>query len=97
VLDPQGTGVAAKAELVSAGNQFQREFAFPHDGRYVFQGLASGVYRLKVTAEGFAPWTGDVRIRSEVPVHLAVRLAELSYAQVRSEGPMEGGHFPKSS
>lgn len=74
VHDAQGAAVEAKAELVSEINQFRRDFELPRDGRYVAQGLPFGVYRLQVAAQGFAPWTGGVEIRSEVPVHIAVTL-----------------------
>jgi outer membrane cobalamin receptor len=74
VRDPQGAAVAAEGELVSRGNQFQREFQLPRDGHYIAQNLAFGLYRLSVSADGFAPWTTQVEIRSEVPVRLAVTL-----------------------
>src|SRR5512142_2118184 len=74
VRDAQGAAVAAKAELVSEANQFLRNFELAGDGRYVAQGLPFGLYRLRVTAQGFAPWSGGVEVRSEVPVHVVVAL-----------------------
>ncbi|HVO62826.1 MAG TPA: TonB-dependent receptor [Terriglobales bacterium] len=74
VRDLQGAGIAANAELVNEVNQFRRDFELAHDGRYVAQGLAFGVYRLRLTASGFAAWSGDVEIRSEVPVRVAITL-----------------------
>ena len=74
VRDPQGATISAKAELVSEVNQLRRDFELGGEGRYVAQGLPFGLYRLQVTAQGFAPWTGGVEIRSEVPVHLFVTL-----------------------
>ncbi len=74
VHDAQGAAVAAHAELVSEVNLFRHQFEVPHDGRYVAQGLAFGVYRLHVQASGFAPWSGGVEIRSEIPVHVTVTL-----------------------
>jgi hypothetical protein len=44
------------------------------DGRYVARDLPLGVYRLSLSAEGFAAWTSLVEIRSEVPVHLSITL-----------------------
>lgn len=38
------------------------------------QDLAFGVYRLSVRTEGFAPWSGLVEVRSEVPVRVSVSL-----------------------
>ena len=74
VHDPRGAALASIAELVSNGNQFRRNFQTDHDGRYVAQNLPFGIYRLRVKAEGFAPWTDVVEIRSEVPVHITVTL-----------------------
>lgn len=74
VRDSQGAALPSSGELVSDGNQFRRSFQMGQDGRYVVQGLAFGVYRLTVTAQGFAPSTELVDVRSEVPIHLAVTL-----------------------
>jgi outer membrane cobalamin receptor len=74
VRDPQGAALASTAELVSDGNQFRRNFQIAQDGRYVTQDLPFGVYRLSVKAEGFAPSTNVVKVRSEVPIHVAVTL-----------------------
>jgi hypothetical protein len=72
--DPQGAGVPSQAELVSDANQFRRLFQVGADGRYVIQDLPFGVYRLSVRTEGFAPWSGLVEVRSEVPVRVSVSL-----------------------
>lgn len=74
VHDPQGAALAATAELVSDVNQLRRTFQVAHDGRYVAQDLPFGVYRLSLKAEGFAPWTDLVEIRSEVPIRVSVTL-----------------------
>jgi TonB dependent receptor len=74
VRDPQGAALSSAAELVSEANQFRRRFQVGVEGRYVLQDLPFGVYRLSLTAEGFAPWTDLVEIRSEVPVRIAVTL-----------------------
>jgi len=74
VRDPQGQSAAAMGELVSESNRVRKDFAIPADGKYLAAELAFGVYRLTVTAQGFAPWTGLVEIRSEVPVRVAVVL-----------------------
>jgi hypothetical protein len=74
VHDLHGTAVAPSGELVSEANGFRRSFATGPDGRYVAQDLPFGVYRLSLQAEGFAPWSDLVEIRSEVPVRVAVTL-----------------------
>lgn len=75
VHDPQGAAVPTQAELVSDANEFGRKFQVGADGHYMMQDLPFGVYRLSVNTEGFAPWSGLVEVRSEVPVHVAVTLA----------------------
>lgn len=74
VRDPQGAAAASEAELVSDANQFRRTFQVGTDGRYVVQDVAFGVYRLSVSTEGFAQWSGLVEIRSEVPVRVSATL-----------------------
>ena len=75
VHDPQGAAVPTQAELVSDANEFRRTFQVGADGHYTLQDLPFGVYRLSVNTEGFAPWSGLVEVRSEVPVHISVTLA----------------------
>ena len=74
VRDAQGVSLAASAELLSEGNQFQRGFLVGTDGRYTAQDLPFGVYRLTLNAEGFAPWSKLVEVRSEVPIRVAATL-----------------------
>jgi hypothetical protein len=74
VHDPHGTPVPSAGELVSESNGFRRTFVAGSEGRYVAQDLPFGVYRLSLQAEGFAPWSDLVEIRSEVPVRVAVTL-----------------------
>src|SRR5437899_3343490 len=74
VHDPHGTAVSPIGELVSEANGFRRTFVAGPEGRYVAQDLPFGVYRLSLQAEGFAPWSDLVEIRSKVPVRVAVTL-----------------------
>jgi hypothetical protein len=74
VRDSQGAAVAASADLLSEGNQFRRTFLVGTDGRYNAQDLPFGVYRLTLNAEGFAPWSKLVEVRSEVPIRVSATL-----------------------
>jgi hypothetical protein len=74
VRDPQGRSTAATGVLVSESNQVRKQFVIGADGKYLAPELAFGVYRLSVTAEGFAVWTDLVEIRGEVPVRVNVNL-----------------------
>jgi hypothetical protein len=74
VHDAQGAAVAPSGELVSEANQFRRTFVTATDGHYVAQDLPFGMYRLSLHAEGFAPWSNVIEIRSEVPVRASITL-----------------------
>ena len=74
VRDPHGVAVSSAGELVSEANGVRRAFVAGPEGRYVAQDLFFGVYRLSLHAEGFAPWSNLVEIRSEVPVRVTVTL-----------------------
>jgi hypothetical protein len=74
VQDAQGAMLASAADLVSEANQFHLSFAVGADGRYMARDLPFGIYRLGVSAQGFAAWSGLVEIRSEVPVHVTATL-----------------------
>ena len=78
VRDPQGRSTAAAGELLSESNQVKKQFAIGADGKYLAPELAFGVYRLSITAEGFAVWTDLVEIRGEVPVRVTVNLGMAS-------------------
>jgi outer membrane receptor for Fe3+-dicitrate len=74
VHDSAGAAVSADAELLSEANQLHRTFKIAQDGHYTAQDIPFGVYRLNISAEGFAPWSNLVNIRSEVPVRIPVTL-----------------------
>jgi TonB dependent receptor/TonB-dependent Receptor Plug Domain len=74
VHDSAGATIAADAELLSETNQLHRTFKIAQDGRYTAQDLPFGLYRLNINAEGFAPWTKLVDVRSEVPLRIPVTL-----------------------
>lgn len=74
VHDSAGATVPADAELLSEANQLHRTFKIAQDGRYTAQDLPFGVYRLNINAEGFAPWSNLLDIRSEVPLRIPVTL-----------------------
>src|SRR3984893_12425115 len=74
VHDPHETALSPSGELVSEANGFRRTFVAGSEGRYVAQDLPFGVYRLSLQAEGFAPWSDLVEIRSEVPVRASITL-----------------------
>jgi len=78
VRDLNGSGVAARGEIVSESNGFRRKTQVTTDGHGLFQDLPFGVYHLSLAAEGFAPWNDIVEVHSEVPIKLAITLGVAS-------------------
>ena len=74
VHGPTGTGAAATGEILSNVNGFRGKFQVPSDGHYFLQDLPFGVYRLSLTAEGRAPRSDLVELKSELPLKLAITL-----------------------
>jgi outer membrane cobalamin receptor len=75
VVDASGLGVATPVELVSEAQQFRATFTSNAQGVLVARRLAFGTYRVNVSAQGFAPFTGLVQVRSVVPTEFRVTLA----------------------
>ena len=74
VRDPAGSGLAATVDLLSEINQLHRTSATDAAGQYAAQDLPFGLYRVRVSREGFQAFTQTLRIGSEIPVHLNVTL-----------------------
>ena len=71
---PGRSGVAARGEILSQGNDFERSFQVASDGNYLLQDLPFGVNRLSVQLEGFAAWSNVVEVHSIVPLKVDVVL-----------------------
>ena len=75
VKDPSGGVVAGASVAISYPvSGFQRQATTDADGNFKFTNVPFNPYHLTVTAEGFAPFTEDVDVRSLVPLALEVRL-----------------------
>jgi hypothetical protein len=72
VTDPGGGALVATVDLLSEINQVHRTGVTDAAGRYAAQDLPFGVYRVRVSREGFQTTTQVVRVGSEVPVELAI-------------------------
>src|SRR5271170_1605049 len=56
ILDPNGNFVvSARIRLTQNGKNETVETSSDNEGHFVFAGVASGPFRLTITAEGFAP------------------------------------------
>ncbi len=81
ILDPTGAAVAnAKVEIHNPVSEFERSTTTDSTGKFSFANVPFNPYHLSVNAQGFAPFTQDVEIRSVVPVslNLSLKLGESS-------------------
>lgn len=74
VRDPTGLPLGASVELTGHATQVRQTFSTSPDGRHTAPALPFGRYNLRVEGSGFAPWTGLVEIRSELPLDYQVIL-----------------------
>jgi hypothetical protein len=73
VGDPQGLPVKAVVDLSSGALRFHRSYS-AGDGQVSVRNLAYGLYHLRVEANGFAAYDGEIEIRSVLPSELALTL-----------------------
>lgn len=74
ITDAGGRALQANAELVSEVNQVRRRLISAPDGSCVAHELPPGLYKLRVSREGFLPVEKLVEVRSEIPVSVSVTL-----------------------
>ena len=75
VMDPTGAVVPdATVEIRNPVSAFSRSSSTNHSGVFNFPNVPFNPYHLTVTAVGFAPYAGDVEVRSAVPVDLKISL-----------------------
>jgi hypothetical protein len=74
VRDPKGGPVVASGELANEIDQIQRRVLTDQDGLGIIRELPFGVYRLRVSHQGFVPTQSLIDVRSEVPLAVSVPL-----------------------
>src|SRR5580704_4603739 len=74
VTDPSGLGVKSTMELVSDANQYRGTFTTDDTGNLAVKRLPYGVYRIQIEAQGFAPASKLVEIRSAIPTNQTIAL-----------------------
>jgi hypothetical protein len=75
VTDATGLPLHASGTLVSEAPQTYRTFATNNEGRFTFERLPFGVYRVIVERTGFIPHSELVDVRSALPKTLRVELS----------------------
>ncbi|HEV8041418.1 MAG TPA: TonB-dependent receptor [Bryobacteraceae bacterium] len=74
VTDPAGLAIPSSVELVSQSNQVRQQLQTDSDGVLAVKRLAFGVYRVRVTHEGFSTLSSLIEIRSALPKEYRVTL-----------------------
>ena len=74
VTDATGLSLHASGTLASDASQTRRPFDTDAAGRFTFDRLPTGRYRLTVSSAGFAPHSEPVEIRSALPREVRVTL-----------------------
>jgi outer membrane cobalamin receptor len=74
VNDPAGLPVQGRVEVVSEANQIRRSLTTDVQGKVTARQLPFGTYEVKVSLEGFAPFSGIAEIRSATPLPYLVTL-----------------------
>ncbi len=81
VTDPSGAAIPkASVELTNGGTGEHRQQQTNSEGNYDFTTLPPGEYRMKVTAQGFAEWAGQLtlRVSQDAEVNANLQTASLS-------------------
>src|SRR5215831_4338501 len=73
-VDATGLALPSAGTLVSLASQTRRDFKTDGAGRFVFQHLPVGLYRLSVQHPGFTSASALIEIRSSVPYEARVSL-----------------------
>jgi hypothetical protein len=74
ITDPSGLSLKGVVELVSQGNDYRQSFATDDQGYLNAKRLPYGIYRVQIQAEGFAPVSESVEIRSALPLDRTIPL-----------------------
>lgn len=75
VTDPAGLAVRAPVELLSEANEFRGTYATDDSGNATARRLPFGIYKVRIDAPGFAPFTATIEVRSALPSDFAATLA----------------------
>ncbi|MBZ5579953.1 MAG: TonB-dependent receptor [Acidobacteriia bacterium] len=74
VVDSTGAGLTSSGELVGQATDVRQAFTTGIEGQQTLSALPFGIYRLRVSREGFQTATTLIEIRSEVPLTYKVTL-----------------------
>src|SRR5437899_1460193 len=75
VTDDAGLPLPSAVELVSESNQFRERYTTDSSGIVIAKRVPFGTYRVSVTRDGFASFSGVVEVRSALPAEYHVTLS----------------------
>jgi hypothetical protein len=81
VTDPAGLRLKSTVELVSQGNDYRQTFTTDDQGNLDAKRLPYGIYQALIQAQGFAPVSESMEIRSALPLDRTIRLKVASVSQ----------------
>jgi outer membrane receptor for Fe3+-dicitrate len=81
VTDPAGLPLKSAVELISQANEYRHTFTTDDQGSLDAKRLPYGIYQVQVQAQGFAPVSEQVEIRSALPLDRTIRLKVASVSQ----------------
>jgi hypothetical protein len=90
ITDATGTPLRSRGSISSEAPQFFRAFETDSVGTFVLENLPFGRYQLRLEAEGFAPYSTFVEVRTAVPRTFRIELsvALTSAVEVTNEPPL---------
>jgi outer membrane receptor for Fe3+-dicitrate len=74
VTGPDGLPIKATVGLASDGNEYRHTFTTDGQGSLDARRLPYGIYQVQIEAQGFAPFSQSIEIRSALPLEHTIRL-----------------------
>jgi hypothetical protein len=74
ITGPDGIALKTTVQLVSQGNEYRHTFTTDDEGNLDARRLPYGIYQVQIQAQGFAPVSESVEIRSALPLDRTIRL-----------------------
>ena len=81
VTDPAGLALRTDVALTSQGNQYRHTFTTDDQGTLDAKRLPYGIYDIQIQAQGFAPVSESVEVRSALPLDRAIQLKMASASE----------------
>jgi hypothetical protein len=99
IVDPSGAPISAVVALTCSGNGYDKSFPSDGAGIVLVKQIPYGVYQMKVSQTGLAPFSKTVVVRSALPVDEVARLrvaSQITQITVSGTGPLIDPYLPSS-